>query len=134
MKHMEFHTDDPVKLARELTGLEENVERAIREVVGATSPQAAVDSFASLGSATIAPLLPDHQLSIDTSQASAIAVLPAVASANFGRRFVLIKRVAANQISVSCSDPTATHNAGAFPVLAAAGARVFYCDAQGYYS
>lgn len=138
MKHVvEFHTDDPVKLARELPDLEDNVDRALRDLAAATVPQAVIDSFQPLGSVTIAPLLPDHQLSIDTTQGNAIAVLPAVTPANFGRRFVLVKRALANQINVTCADPNATHNAVAFPIImaaATAGVRVFYCDSAGYYS
>lgn len=131
----EFHTKDPVKLDRELSQLEDNVDLALREFAAAATPQAGVDSFQPIGAVTIASLLPDRQLSIDTSLGNAIAVLPPLATANFGRQFVLIKRVAANQISVSCADPDVLHNGGAFPiVLAATGVRLFYCDARGYYS
>lgn len=134
----QFHTDDPVKLDRELGDFEGNVDQALRDLAAVTVPQAVVDSFQPLGSVVVAPLLPDHQLSIDTGLGNAIAVLPAPAPANFGRRFVLVKRVTANQIAVTCADPTVTHNGAPppFPVMAAAsaGVRVFYCDAAGYYS
>jgi hypothetical protein len=133
----QFHSDDPTKLTRELSDFEDNVDAALQQQAAATVPRPIVDSFQPIGSVTVTPLLPDHQLSIDTATGNAIAVLPAVASANFGRRFVLVKRSALNQITVTCSDPSATHNAAAFPFVTAAGfagVRVFYCDARGYYS
>lgn len=134
----EFHTTDPVKLARELPDLEDNVDRAIAELQASAAPKLVVDSFQPLGNVTIVSLVPDHQLSIDTTQANAIAVLPALSPENFGKRFALIKRLPANQIVVTCQEPTTSHNGvpgpASFPTIAAAGVRLFYCDSAGYYS
>ena len=62
-------------------------------------------------------------------------MFPAPVAQNFGRRFVLVKRVTQGAVVTSCQDPLAPCNASAFPSFGAGavGAFVFYCDAQGYY-
>lgn len=130
----EFHTTDSVKLARELPELEDNVDEALQALAAATCPQLTLIAFSALGAAMVVPLLADQQVSVDTDQGNAIAVLPSLAAANFGRRFVLIKQSVNNSVAITCQDPGARHNGGAFPTIAAQGVRVFYCDARGYYS
>ena len=132
----DFSTDKPVMLDRELSQLESNVADEFAVASKTYAREAAVSDFAPLGASIVVPLLPGEQRSIDTSLLSALAVLPPLRPDNFGKRFVVIKRAAANGITVSCADPKVLHNGGAFPVLGVGfvGVRIFYCDAAGYYS
>lgn len=128
-----FDTDNPRKLSRQLSDFEDRVAAELERVRVASAPVLRVASFMATASRGVVALMPDQQLAIDTSIANGSAVLPALDPSNFGRRFALIKRSGANTITVSCQDPTVLCNGGAFPVLAAIGLTVFYCDASGYY-
>jgi len=131
----DFSTEDPVMLDRELAQLEDNVSAEFDLIESTFAKQMTVASFMPLAAAYVTPLQPSEQRSFDTTQASAIAVLPALAPENFGRRFTILKRQAANAVSVACADPTVLINGSAGPLsVTAVGIRVFYCDATGYYS
>lgn len=129
----DFDTGNPQKLSRQLSDLEDNVSAELDRVRNETVPQARVSSFLATASRGIVPLRPDQQLTIDTSIAPAAAVFPPLTPANFGRRFVIIKRSGSNNIVTSCQDSTVLCNGAAFPVLAAVGRYEFTCDASGYY-
>lgn len=131
----DFSTDpgDEKRLDRELSQLEDNIAAEFNAAQKAAAPQLRVVNFFATPSRGIVPVLPDQQLSLDTSIAFAAAVFPALAPANFGRRFVLVKRVATNTVVTSCQDATVLCNGAAFPTLAAVGRYEFACDASGYY-
>ncbi|HYQ03720.1 MAG TPA: hypothetical protein VER96_33835 [Polyangiaceae bacterium] len=129
----DFATEDPAKLDRELSQLESNIDAEFNLVRKELAPQLRVDSFYATASRGIVAMQPDKQLTIDTSIAPATAVFPKLTPANFGRRFVIVKRAGANNITTSCQDATVLCNGAAFPVLAAVGRYEFTCDASGYY-
>lgn len=129
----QFETTDPVRLGRQLSALEDNVSKAIDEARAASSPLPTVALFTATAAKGVASLGPDQQLSVDTSIANASVVLPALKPANFGRRFVLLKPVAANAVTMLCQDSAVLCNGAALPSLAAVGVYVFYCDKYGYY-
>jgi hypothetical protein len=130
----DFSTDDPVMLDRELSQLEDNVSAQFDVAEKTYAKQMAPASFMPIGAASAVPMQPSTQLSLDTSQASALAVLPALDPTNFGKRFTIIKRLATNSVVVNCTDTTVTLNGAAFPLtLTAVGVTIFYCDAAGYW-
>ncbi len=129
----DFSTENPEKLDRELSQLEDNVDAEFKLVRKELAPQPRPVSFVSSASRGIVAIQPGDQLSVDTFIANASVVLPPLSPANFGRKFVLIKRVSTNAIAVSCQDATVSCNGGAFPNITAVGVTVFYCDASGYY-
>lgn len=128
-----YDTDDPKKLSRQLSDLEDRIDAALQAVQRDSVPQPSVAAFLASATRGIVAVLPDQQLTIETSQASAAAVFPALNPSNFGRRFVLIKRSAVNNIVTSCRDTSVLCNGAAFPTLAAVGRYEFTCDASGYY-
>lgn len=130
----DFSTRDPDRLERELSEMEDNINSEFVAVRKEFAPQMRVETFRSLDVASgIRAVRFDEQLSLDTGVASVAVVFPALDPRNFGRRFVLIKRLGSNSIVTSCQDPTVLCNGAAFPTLAAVGAYAFYCDASGYY-
>lgn len=132
----DWSTDDPVKLDRELTAHEDSIAAEFQSVRDTFARTATVSTRVSLPAPKPAAfaLQPDEQASFDTLLGGLTGVLPALTPKNFGRRFVVLKRFAANTVSVVCQDPTVKLNAAAFPLaISAAGATVFYCDAAGYY-
>jgi hypothetical protein len=129
----QFDTTDPAKLGRQLSALEDNTSKAIDQAQAASSPLPIASVFTATAAKGVVSLGPDQQLSVDTSVAGASIVLPALKPTNFGRRFVLIKPVAANAVTVLCQDSTVLCNGAALPSLAAVGVYVFYCDKYGYY-
>lgn len=134
LKHInDFKTRDPDKLQRQLSELEDNISKEFALARKETVPQLLVKSFYASASKGIVALQPDQQVNIDTSIAPAAAVFPALTPANFGRRFVLVKRVGANNLVTSCQDSTVLCNGAAFPTLTAVGRYEFTCDASGYY-
>lgn len=136
-KHIQqFETLDPAKLGRQLSELEDSLDGALNRVREASSPLLANRIFVPTQASPISSLGPDEQLTVDTSFWNALVVLPDLAPANFGRRFVLIKAlIGANTIAVSCRNPTVLCNGGAFPVLTGpAGVTTFYCNKYGYYT
>ena len=128
-----FDTDNPQKLSRQLSDLEDNVSAELDRVRAGAVPIPIVASFSATASRGIVALLPDQQLTIDTSIASAAAVLPPLTPANFGRKFLVVKRVGTNSIVTSCQDATVLCNGGAFPTITAIGITTFCCDSSGYY-
>src|SRR6187549_2417284 len=126
-------TGDPPRLDRELSQLEDNIDAEFNLARKQLAPQAQPIKFTAVGVNTIAALLPDQQISIDTSVVSAAAVLPPLSSENFGKRFIMIKPVAGGSIVTSCQDSAVLCNGAAFPTFTAIGVTVFYCDSQGYY-
>jgi hypothetical protein len=129
-----FDADNPERLARQLSALEDNVSKSLDQLELEAEQQALPASFTAVGSNTIVAIQAGQQLSVDTSQASAMVVFPPLVAKNIGKRFTLLKRVAANSVVCSCSDATVKRNAGAFPTITAAGATVFYCDSTGYFT
>jgi hypothetical protein len=128
-----FDTGSPGKLSRQLSDLEDNVAAELERVRGSSVPVPAISSFLASAARGITNLQADQQLSVDTSQAPAAVVFPPLNPNNFGRRFVIIKRTAANNIVTSCQDASVLCNGAAFPALAAVGRYEFSCDASGYY-
>ncbi len=132
----QFETDDPEKLGRQLSNFEDNVHaecESIRQSFEAF-PAVVLNTFLPAPKSTIFPLAADQQASFDTLLGSVTAILPPLRAANFGRRFIVLKRYAANTVSVSCQDPAVKLNAAAFPLaITAAGVTVFCCDQAGYY-
>ena len=128
-----FNTDQPAKLSRELSTMEDNVTAEFTLLKGQLAPLLQAVTFTATPTRGIVAMLADQQLSIDTSLASGAVVLPALDPRNFGRRFVVLKRVAPNSVVVSCQDPAVKCNGVAFPTLAAIGATYFLCDSAGYY-
>lgn len=130
----DFATADPERLARQLSNFEDKVDKAIDDARADAVPLLQPVTFRSLNAvAGVCAAMFDQQLSLDTSFASAAVVFPALDPKNFGRRVVLIKRTANNNLVTSCQEPTVLCNGAAFPTLTAVGAYVFYCDASGYY-
>lgn len=129
----DFSTEDPSRLDRELSQLEDNINAEFILARKELAPQARPTSFMATASRGIVPVLVDEQLSIDTSIANASAVFPPLDPKNFGRKFVLIKRAAANSLKTSCQDATVLYNGSAFPTFTLIGVYVFYCDSSGYY-
>ncbi len=131
----DFATDNPPKLDRELSQLETNISDELILMRRELAPQALVVSFAALPGRGITPILPDQQLSVDSSAADGAVVFPPLDPKNFGRKFIVIKQTLAGNVATSCQDPAVKCNATTFPLLAAAavGVFVFYCDASGYF-
>ena len=129
----DYTTEDPVRLDRELSQLEDNIANEFGAVRKEMAPLMRADSFLPNSVRGIVAAMPDQQLTVDTSQASAAVVFPALSAANFGRRFVLVKRVLANNLVTSCADASVLCNGAAFPTLTAIGRYEFTCDASGYY-
>lgn len=129
----DFSTEDPARLDRELSQLEDNLDAEFRLIRKEMAPQARVSTFVPMGVDSIRAIQPDQQLSVDTSILSGAVVFPPLSPENYGRRFTLIKRKAANNIVTSCQDTAVFCNAAAFPTLAAVGVYVFFCDSTGYY-
>ncbi len=132
----QFSTDDPDKLGRQLSAFEDNVHAECENISSNFEPVFGVVTRVSLPAPAPSSfaLLVDHQISFDTALGNLTAVLPPLSADNFGRRFVAIKRLAANTLNVLCQDPAAKLNGSAFPLaITAAGPTVFYCDAAGYY-
>jgi hypothetical protein len=131
-----FDTDDQAKLARQLTAFEDNVrdEFVVSRKTFAQTP--AVQTRISLPAPKPAAfaLQPDEQASFDTALGNLTGVLPPLVPANFGRRFIVVKRLGTNTVNVVCQDASVKLNGGAFPLaITASGVTVFYCDAAGYY-
>ena len=133
-KRVNFATEDPAKLDRELSQLETNIDAEFVLVRKQLAPQLQVATFTPKTGRTIVAIQPDQQLSIDTSSARANVVFPALTPANFGRKFVIIQRTAGNPILTSCQDPNVQCDATAFPTITAVGRTEFSCDASGYYT
>lgn len=133
----QFQTDDPGKLGRQLSQLEENVHAECTAIRTSFPPLPNVTTRISLPAPKPAAfaLQPDEQASFDTVLGNLSGILPPLIAANFGRRFIVIKRAAAGTLNVLCRDPAVLLNGAAgFPLaITAAGATVFYCDAAGYY-
>jgi hypothetical protein len=128
-----FTTDNPAKLSRELSDFEDRVSKELDNVRATSVPVPLVSRFVATPTLGIVSAQPGQQLEVDTSQASAVVVLPALIAKNFGRVFLVIKSAAANNLTFVCQDPSVLCNGVAFPVAAAIGVRIFYCSASGYY-
>lgn len=129
-----FTTEDAAKLARELPQLEDNVAAEFSSLRGEVLSRPQVVNFIATPTRNVIAILPDQQLSVDTSQAEATVVFPALDARNFGRIFFLIKRNSSPfDLKTACQDPAVLCNAVPFPILMSSGAVVFLCDSSGYY-
>ncbi|MEI9950803.1 MAG: hypothetical protein WDO74_17940 [Pseudomonadota bacterium] len=129
----DFTTENPVKLDRELAQLEDNITAEFDLLRKQTAPQLQVVTFTASASRGIVSILPDQQLSVDTSIATGFVVLPLLVPSNFGRKFVLIKRSFTGSIITSCQDSTVLCNGAGFPTISAIGVTTFHCDSTGYF-
>lgn len=129
----QFDTDNPDKLSRQLSDFEDRVSSELDKVRLASTPVPTLAKFVPSAALGIVAALPDQQLAVDTSQASAVVVLPALVAKNFGRSFRVIKLAVANNIAFICQDSSVTCNAGAFPTVFGVGVTVFFCDSLGYW-
>ena len=130
----DFSTEDPAKLDRELSQLEDNVNAEFSLVRRQMAPLASAVTFTPIAAQPIVAIQPDQQLSVDTGIVSGNVVFPDIKAENFGRKFVIIKRLAANSIFCSCSNPNVKRNGTTFPTITAVGVTTFYCDSAGYYT
>lgn len=128
-----FTTDKLLQLGRELPQLEENVAAEFVLLRGETIARPRVETFIATPTRRVIAILPDQQLSVDTSNSEATVVFPAPEPRLFGRIFFLIKRSGLGNLVTQCQDPATKCNDAAFPVFMSAGAVVFLCDASGYY-
>lgn len=129
----DYSTDDPVKLDRELSQLEDNIAAEFSFVEDNFAKAVTVDVFRALGSIRIVPFMPGEQLSVETDQADAVVVFPPLTPTNFGRPFSLIKRSSTGNVVLSCSDPNVKYNGGSFPTVTTQGGTRYGCDASGYW-
>jgi len=130
----QFHTSDPKLLDRELNTLEDNVAKETESIRSTFLPAPTCLTYTYSTSPGIVHAQADTQLSVDTSMGNVTVVLPALSPKNFGRRFVILKRVTANTITIVCQDPAVTLNGGSpVNVSLASGGATFLCDAVGYY-
>lgn len=129
-----FTTENAAKLGRELPQFEDNAAQEFGAVRRELLPVLSPVSFTAMPQRGIIAILPDQQLSVDTTLAAASVVFPPIDTRNFGRRFVLVKRnPGGGSVLTSCQDPTVKCNGSVFPTIAAAGVTVFFLDASGYY-
>lgn len=129
-----FTTEDPKRLARELSTMEDNLTAEFNLLRAELAPNLRAVSFVATPARGIVAILPDQQLSVDTSLANASVVFPALDPRNFGHRFAVVKRVTAGSIVTSCQDAAVLCNAAPFPTIVAAGLTIFCCDSSGYFS
>jgi len=128
-----FDTDDAVKLDHQLTDFEDNVRAecdSIRSSFVAIPPRAKLIASATRG--TI-PGIFGQQITVDTSLASGVVLLPPLSPKNFGKRITVLRTSASNTLVAACQQPGETIELSTLPQALAAGVTEILCDDSGYW-
>lgn len=129
----QFHCDDPAKLDRELNALEDNISRETASIRASCAPRPAIVRVVASASAPTVAVLFDQQVTLDTSVAAGVAVLPPLSPANFGRRAVIVCPSPSNTRKVACQREGDTVDLSTLPQSIGAGVTEVFCDASGYW-
>jgi len=128
-----FDTDDSSKLDHQLTEFEDNVRAecdSIRSSFVAIPPRAKLIASATRG--TI-PGIFGQQITVDTSLAAGVVLLPPLSTKNFGKRITVLRTSASNALVAACQQPGDTIALSTFPQPLAAGVTEILCDDSGYW-
>jgi len=129
----QFATSDTEKLGRQLSALEDNVRAecdAIRNDFVEIPARAKLTASAARG--TI-PGIFGQQITVDTSLASGVVLLPPLSPKNFGKRITVLRTSASNTLKASCQQAGDTIDLSTLPQAIAAGVTEILCDDSGYW-
>lgn len=129
----QFATTEPEKLSRQMSTFEDNVRAecdSIRSDFVEIPARAKLIASATRG--TITGIF-GQQITVDTSLAAGIVLLPPLSTKNFGKRITVIRTSASNTLKAACQRPGDTIALSTFPQLLAAGVTEILCDDSGYW-
>lgn len=133
-----FDTDNPDRLSRQLSQMEDNISAECASIRAQTLPVPTIATFTALASAVanIIAIGTAKQLSVDSANASLTVLFPPITAALIGQRFTLIRRSSANNV-VTANQVAGTlcNGSATWPTFTGATPRVieFYCDSSGYF-